>query len=379
MAECSVPGVEKLKSALYSRDESRARGKRAASKDPYSSNPSSPLRSASVRFNEEHIVIGIADENYDRSSIKVDLTNSPYALFHKDYLLMKKPTEYSPKANRRPSTPAFSNEDGATTDDLFSSDEDDLEDAGKSPMGGLVSNSSSGSDSSASATLHRRISSLEKRKASRPNFSGIWQRSSVEGFAELLIFSGVPKALAAKASQRRPLHIIDHDDDYVRVMVKNGLVKSDCHYIIGDIPVIEKTGTTEYEVVMDWGDATGDGKKHSLVLTSMGNAPGKGTSGQEGSVFTEMIAIRTLEDDGNTLILQQIVRRPNSAEEARARHVFKRVTDVDTLGLRRPSSKNIIAKIASKRPSSERVAEGSGLILPNQPDLGPLPDTSQDQ
>lgn len=239
-----------------------------------------------VHFASEPIILGYADANYDRRSIKVDLSRTPYALFHKDFYLLNRPEEYQAKMSTKENADHISDEDALTEGDESSSEED-----------------------SSNMIRMKRLLSLK----SRPNFTGVWKRSAVEGFVELLILSGVPKSKAHSAASRRPIHIIDHDDDYFRLIVKNGLVKVDKHYIIGDVATNEAAGTTTYKVALEWGVGSASGKKESLVLTSVSEKDG-----------TEITSIRTLEDNGETLVQLQIIRKPATGEEARAKHVFKR-------------------------------------------------------
>ncbi|CAM9233056.1 unnamed protein product [Chrysoparadoxa australica] len=151
----------------------------------------------------------------------------------------------------------------------------------------------------------------------RSNFSGVWRRVRAEGFVDLLVFSGVSERAARCAAKRNPIHIVDHDDCYFRLIVKNGLVKADTHYIIGD-EAKEKAGRHEYTVSLDWGvgSASSTGEADALVLSSFSETAG-----------TEMIASRSLEGS-DTLILHQVVRKPASGEEARCKHVFRRIKDI---------------------------------------------------
>ncbi|CAN0154199.1 unnamed protein product, partial [Ectocarpus fasciculatus] len=69
-----------------------------------------------------------------------------------------------------------------------------------------------------------------------PAFYGVWKRTSSEGYEELLLSSGVPKRAVAMAMKKHPVHIIDHDGSYFRLIVKNGLSKVDNTFFIGDEP-----------------------------------------------------------------------------------------------------------------------------------------------
>lgn len=67
---------------------------------------------------------------------------------------------------------------------------------------------------------------------------------------------------------------------------------------------------------MNWVDLSGSGKRDELCLSSVCSERGE-----------EVIAIRSLTDGDNRMVLTQIVRRPEDNYEARAKHYFKRVTD----------------------------------------------------
>jgi hypothetical protein len=275
--------------------------------------PVRKARPAGVTFAEEPIIMGTADPDYDRRSIRVDLSKTPYVLFRKDAYFMKHPEEYapSPKSPQRNGCQQWSSdeEEAMTEGELESESDEDC--------------------SITTAGLGREKGLLP----ARPNFSGIWKRYKVDGFVELLMFSGIPERAARVAAQRAPFHIIDHDDDYCRIIIKNGLVKADNHYIIGDEPRTEHAGAHDYEVSMEWADGTGDGNADSLVLVSLSETAG-----------TEMIAIRSLEEKGECLVLQQIVRRPKTGEETRARHVFRRVKDKNDLVISKPPQRRIMLR-----------------------------------
>jgi hypothetical protein len=293
-----------------------------------------------VHFAAEPVLLGYAHADYDRRSIRVDLSKTPYALFHKDYYLMNHPEEYSPQHVKGSRSASWSSDDEElhTEGEMSSSDEDSAQ-------------QSKGSNSSSSTSArHKRQLSLEKKppRQPRPDFSGVWKRSRIEGFIELLVFSGVPKKAALNAAKRRPIHIIDHDDDYFRLIVKNGLIKADSHYIIGDDPLVERSGQTDYEVRLEWGYGTASGKAESLVLTSISMCAGQACG-------TEMIAVRTLEDNGETLVLQQIVRKPGLGGEARARHIFKRLHESEVCSSSSSSSSTSNAR-AHQRAASAATA-----------------------
>lgn len=79
-------------------------------------------------------------------------------------------------------------------------------------------------------------------------------------------------------------------------------------------------GKQSYEVSMNWAHLSGHGSEDELALTSVCDQRGE-----------EVIAIRSLEDGGNRMVLTQIVRRPAENYEVRAKHFFKRVTSKSEL------------------------------------------------
>lgn len=246
-----------------------------------------------------------ADSNYDRRSIVVDLSKTPFALFRKDALLMAKPTEVAPaaataaaprvladnarasakpcgtKSQRRVPAPeieftplavasapmttttAVTPEDttAATTTsfsgELSSSRVEAAALAAVPVATGSRSRTQSGdscdSEESDSAVTDTEILSDishcdseagfdgsgedAERRSVEPAFFGVWKRESSEGYEELLLSAGVPKRAAAAALKKHPLHIIDHDGTYFRLIVKNGLSKDqDNTFFIGDEP-----------------------------------------------------------------------------------------------------------------------------------------------
>eukprot|EP00953_Heterococcus_sp_UTEX-ZZ885_P040799 20848-Heterococcus_DN1.PRE.1 len=129
-----------------------------------------------VHFAAEPVLLGYAHADYDRRSIRVDLSKTPYALFHKDYYLMNHPEEYSPQHVKGSRSASWSSDDEElhTEGEMSSSDDD-------------TAQQSKGSSSSTSARNKRQLS-LEKKppRQPRPDFSGVWKRSRIEGFIELL-------------------------------------------------------------------------------------------------------------------------------------------------------------------------------------------------
>lgn len=67
---------------------------------------------------------------------------------------------------------------------------------------------------------------------------------------------------------------------------------------------------------MNWVDLSGNGKRDELSLASVCRERGE-----------EVIAIRSLTEGGNRMVLTQVVRRPKENHVVRAKHYFKRVTD----------------------------------------------------
>ncbi|CAN0068346.1 unnamed protein product [Ectocarpus sp. 13 AM-2016] len=71
---------------------------------------------------------------------------------------------------------------------------------------------------------------------------------------------------------------------------------------------------------MNWAHLSGHGHEDELALTSICHQAGE-----------EVIAIRSLHEGGNQMVLTQIVRRPAEGSEVRAKHFFKRVTSKSEL------------------------------------------------
>ena len=79
-------------------------------------------------------------------------------------------------------------------------------------------------------------------------------------------------------------------------------------------------GKQSYEISLNWANLSGHGSKDELALSSICHEKGE-----------EVIAIRSLENGGNGMVLTQIVRRPAEGYEVRAKHFFKRVMDKSEL------------------------------------------------
>ncbi|CAM9471473.1 unnamed protein product [Choristocarpus tenellus] len=273
-----------------------------------------------VHFSSElSTVVGIADANYDRRSIVVDLSKTPFALFHKDAVLMRKPrfttvpTSCEGSSAERP------------PDDTVSSRVSRESDSYDTDASGATSDADSSSDED------------EGPNSNTVGFYGVWKRVSSEGYEALLKFSGVPKRAAKIAVRKHPIHIIDHDGLYFRLIVKNGLSKVDNTFFIGDEPREDVVNGAVHEVTLRWGDLDGDGNCESLVLTSVCRSKG-----------VEVIAIRTIEDGGDRLVLTQIMRRPAEKLEIMAKHIFHRVKDRREL----KASSNVPEEGVRSSPSS---------------------------
>lgn len=193
--------------------------------------------------------------DYDRTSIVVDLSKTPFALFRKDAVLMAKsaaatttpaehcvPSSPAPLATRIPtketSVPTAA---GANDDGIESSPQPD---AAGSRLRAVSLDYES--DSSSAVTDTETMSETDSipcldwegvgMEEEGPAFYGVWKRTSSEGYEALLLSSGVPKRAIAMALRKHPVHIIDHDGSYFRLIVKNGLSKADNTFFIGDEP-----------------------------------------------------------------------------------------------------------------------------------------------
>lgn len=262
--------------------------------------PMIPKQKKRVRFDAQPITsIWPAVSNYDRRSIVVDLSKTPFALFRKDAVLMKTGTTGDPSAPLpRPAPPAppaepiISNiapravvvpETETTTaaaaaaapcvDNTGNSmgdgiDASSLPDAPQSPRRRSEQTGSWDSDSSDSSCGHTDNETdfeqsdtdsnpcleqqlVERRGSSTdgPAFYGVWKRTSSEGYEALLLSSGVPKRAVAMAARKHPVHIIDHDGTYFRLIVRNGLSKVDNTLFIGDEPRLVSFVIYEYHNV----------------------------------------------------------------------------------------------------------------------------------
>lgn len=101
-------------------------------------------------------------------------------------------------------------------------------------------------------------------------------------------------------------------------------------------PLQDKVGKKIYKVALNWGDVSGYGSQDDLILSSICDEEGE-----------EVIAIRTLVENGTRMVLTQIVRRLKENYEVQAKHFFKRVTNKSELQIRGvvPSSKVITVRM----------------------------------
>ena len=246
-----------------------------------------------VRFDAQPITsIWPAVSDYDRRSIVVDLSKTPFALFRKDAILMKTGTTGDPSAPlpppappaepaptnaghasstprgaplllETPTTPAAASA-AAAADGMCDEGIDPASlDSPPSPRRRSEQTGSWDSDSSDSSCGHTDTETdfeqsdtdsnqapclaqqLVERRGSNteggPAFYGVWKRTSSEGYEALLLSSGVPKRAVAMAARKHPVHIIDHDGTYFRLIVRNGLSKVDNTLFIGDEPRLVST------------------------------------------------------------------------------------------------------------------------------------------
>lgn len=248
---------------------------------------------ASVEITAMWVADSVLD--YNRRSIVVDLSKTPFALFRRDAVMMKQAratidpsaplpppglpalpaqqdspaagvgrttaaissssssaadSDVSPSSSpsppqrssgrRRPSdkpTRVWDSESSESSEGHTDWETDDTEtdwhsDADSTRSGDFAEAPSPPSSSSCLVDQQlRRGSNTEG-----PAFYGVWKRTSSEGYEELLLKSGVPKRAVSLAVAKHPVHIIDHDGSYFRLIVKNGLSKVDNTFFIGDEP-----------------------------------------------------------------------------------------------------------------------------------------------
>lgn len=98
-------------------------------------------------------------------------------------------------------------------------------------------------------------------------------------------------------------------------------------------------GNQSYEVSLNWAHMSGHGTKDELSLSSICREKGE-----------EVIATRSLHNDGNSMVLTQTVRRPAEGYEVQAKHFFKRVMDKSELRNNvRESSSSVVTVVRRKK------------------------------
>lgn len=332
---------------------------------PLSCAPGSPQPRSSgskscqiVRFEAQPITSiwpALSSKEYDRRSIVVDLSKTPFALFRKDAVLMKgaaaatapstplpKPSPAALDVGYQTAIPGVPSKSTSCPSSESSRSEDS--DTSDSSTGHTDTETDLDPSDSESSPYSKRMPGPRMGVSdAAPAFFGVWKRTSSEGYERFLRSSGVPKKATAMALRKHPVHIIDHDGAYFRLIVKNGLSKVDNTYFIGDEPKVDKIGKQSYDVSLNWGDVSGHGSKDDLTLSSICQARGE-----------EFIAIRSLVEDGDRMVLTQIVRRPAEQYEVRAKHFFKRIThksELQTRG-RVPSSNLVTVRVRSNPQGS---------------------------
>lgn len=209
-------------------------------------------------------------EEYNRRSIVVDLSKTPFALFRRDAVMMKQaralagsaplpppappalpPQAVSPPNNNgnKESPPSSSSPpslrrrsgSGGRPWDLESSESSeghtDMEtDDTETDWQSDDADSACSSSESSACLVDQQLRRGSNTSESGPAFYGVWKRTSSEGYEEMLLKSGVPKRAVAVAMKKHPVHIIDHDGSYFRLIVKNGLSKVDNTFWIGEEP-----------------------------------------------------------------------------------------------------------------------------------------------
>lgn len=229
--------------------------------------PSSTRSSKQVRFGDPLVTaVWEAVADYDRRSIVVDLSRTPFALFRKDALLMAKPPAMaatSLPAKAVPTEPSISPESDTAVYEKAAKPRDcemlpataaarvlgrgieSLPDqrSNRRHAAELSSWDPEESDSSAVTDSETDVDHSDtdsnpcsETSSVKPAFFGVWKRTHTEGYETLLRTQGVPERKLAQVARKHPIHIIDHDDQYFRVIIKNGLSKVDNTFFIGDEP-----------------------------------------------------------------------------------------------------------------------------------------------
>lgn len=276
-AQRSLPGFSeaegKGRPSVYQRDSANARSipahscvghlKCSASAAEYPSPRSKDSKKFSkVRFDAQPITAiwpAHTSKEYDRRSIVVDLSKTPFALFRKDAVLMKTATASAAAPSAplpRPSPAALAvsyqvrdaplkSPVSSTSQEMQVAGSEDS-DTSDSSIGHTDTETDLDPSDSDSSPCSKKIPGLRKSIADvKPAYFGVWKRTSSEGYEELLQSSGVPKKAAVMAMRKHPVHIIDHDGAYFRLIVKNGLSKVDNTFFIGDEPRVVSTSKVE--------------------------------------------------------------------------------------------------------------------------------------
>lgn len=229
--------------------------------------PSSMRCSKRVRFGAPFVTaVWEAVADYDRRSIVVDLSRTPFALFRKDALLMARPPAMaatSLPAKVVPAEPSISPQSDTAVYERTAKPRDcemlpataaarvlgrgieSLPDqrSYRRHAAELSSWDPEESDSSAVTDTETDVDHSDtdsnpcsETSSVKPAFFGIWKRTHSEGYETLLRTQGVPERKVAQVAKKHPIHIIDHDDQYFRVIINNGLSKMDNTFFIGDEP-----------------------------------------------------------------------------------------------------------------------------------------------
>lgn len=273
----SLPGFSEAEGkgcpSVYQRDSASARSIHAHSYAGHSkcsarATESPPPRSRDskkilkVRFDAQPITAiwpAHTSKEYDRRSIVVDLSKTPFALFRKDAVLMKTATTAATAPSAplpRPSPAAFAvsyqipdapqkSPVSSTSQEMQMTSSEDS-DTSDSSIGHTDTETDLDPSDSDSSPRSKKMPGLRKSIADvKPAYFGVWKRTSSEGYEELLLSSGVPKKAAVMAMRKHPVHIIDHDGAYFRLIVKNGLSKIDNTFFVGDEPRVVSTSKVE--------------------------------------------------------------------------------------------------------------------------------------
>lgn len=276
-AQHSLPGFSeaggKGRPSVDQRDSASARSFRAHSDAEHSKCSAGAAESPSprsidskkfskVRFDAQPITAiwpAHTSKEYDRRSIVVDLSKTPFALFRKDAVLMKTAAAAATAPSAplpRPSPAALAvsyqipdvskkSPVSSTSQEMHVAGSEDS-DTSDSSIGHTDTETDLDPSDSDSSPCSKKMLGLRKSIADvKPAYFGVWKRTSSEGYEKLLLSSGVPKKAAVMAMRKHPVHIIDHDGAYFRLIVKNGLSKVDNTFFIGDEPRVVSTSKVE--------------------------------------------------------------------------------------------------------------------------------------